>query len=102
MKAMPKDPDVVPFFVLGNKVDREQDRQVPQDKVEHWLKKNPDIIYFEVSAMDGSNVNQVFSKIAHNFLQLQNSLTHEPIEPAGNKKKFDLDSQRKKKKKKCC
>ena len=28
MKAMPKDPDVVPFFVLGNKVDRVDDRQV--------------------------------------------------------------------------
>ena len=26
MKAMPKDPDLVPFFVLGNKVDRVDDR----------------------------------------------------------------------------
>ena len=28
MKAMPKDPDAIPFFVLGNKVDLENERQV--------------------------------------------------------------------------
>ena len=101
MKAMPKDPDVVPFFVLGNKVDRVDDRQVSQDKVESWLKKNPDVIYYEVSALDGSNVNQAFSKIAHNFLQLQNTMSHDPIQSTGGQKKFDLKSQNKKKKK-CC
>ena len=101
MKAMPKDPDLVPFFVLGNKVDRVDERQVSQEKVESWLKKNPDVIYYEVSALDGSNVNQAFSKIAHNFLQLQNSMSSDPIENVG-KKKFDLESQKKKKKKKCC
>ena len=26
LKAMPKDPNAVPFFVLGNKVDKEDDR----------------------------------------------------------------------------
>ena len=28
LKAMPKDPSAVPFFVLGNKVDRVSERQV--------------------------------------------------------------------------
>ena len=28
LKAMPKDPSLVPFFVLGNKVDRVNERQV--------------------------------------------------------------------------
>ena len=102
LKAMPKDPDVVPFFVLGNKVDKENEREVPQEKVEQWLKKNPDIIYYEVSALEGSNVNQAFSKIAQNFLQIQTSMRTEPIEPAGPKKKFDLENQKRKNKKKCC
>jgi len=26
VKAMPKDPDAIPFFVLGNKVDMENER----------------------------------------------------------------------------
>ena len=71
--------------------------------MESWLKKNPDVIYYEVSAMDGSNVNQAFNKIANNFLELQNSMSNDPIESIGTgKKKFDLQSQTKKKKKKCC
>ena len=67
---MPKDPEAIPFFVLGNKVDRENERQVPNDRVQEFLKRNPEMIYYETSALDGSNVNQAFSKIAQNFLQL--------------------------------
>ena len=58
--------------------------------MESWLKKNPEVTYYEVSALDGSNVNQAFSKIAHNFLQIQNGMIKETVEPIGNKKKFDL------------
>ena len=68
LKAMPKDPEQVPFFVLGNKVDRDNERQVQQEKVEEWLKDNPEVIYYETSAMEGSNVQEAFSKIASNFL----------------------------------
>ena len=61
---MPKDPEAIPFFVLGNKVDLVDERQVTQPKVEEFLKKNPEIIYFETSALDGSHVNEAFQKIA--------------------------------------
>ena len=61
---MPKDPSAVPFFVLGNKVDRDNDREVSQDRVSEWLKQNPEVIYFETSALDGANVNDAFSRIA--------------------------------------
>ena len=64
VKAMPKDPEAIPFFVLGNKVDLVDERAVPQAKVDEWLKRNPEIIYFETSALDGSHVNEAFSKIA--------------------------------------
>ena len=70
MKAMPKDPDAIPFFVLGNKVDRENERQVTQERVSEWMRKNPKIIYYETSALDGSNVNEAFSRMAQNFLEL--------------------------------
>ena len=67
---MPPDPDIIPFFVLGNKVDKVESRQVSQDSVTSWLKKNPEIIYYETSALDGSNVNEAFSRIAQNYLQI--------------------------------
>ena len=63
-KSMPKDPSVIPFFVIGNKVDLENQRLVPQTSVEDFLKKNPEIIYYETSALDGSNVNEVFAAVA--------------------------------------
>jgi hypothetical protein len=31
---------------------------------------NPEMMFYEVSAMDGSNVNEAFMKIAMNFLAL--------------------------------
>lgn len=65
---MPKDPSAVPFFVLGNKVDRDNDREVSQERVSEWLKQNSEVIYFETSALDGANVNDAFSRIAQNFL----------------------------------
>lgn len=64
VKAMPKDPEAIPFFVLGNKVDLENERRVSRDRVSDWLKINPEIIYYETSALDGSNVNEAFGKIA--------------------------------------
>ena len=64
VKAMPKDPEAIPFFVLGNKVDLEHDRQVSHDRVQEWLRLNPEITFYETSALDGSNVNEAFHKIA--------------------------------------
>ena len=61
---MPKDPSAVPFFVLGNKVDKDDERQVSHDRVSEWLKQNKEVIHYETSAMDGSNVNEAFSRIA--------------------------------------
>ena len=74
MKAMPKDPEAIPFFVLGNKVDLEHERQVSQERVTEYLKQNPDVIYYETSALDGRHVNEVFYKIAENFLQMQSQM----------------------------
>ena len=71
MKAMPQNPDQIPFFVLGNKVDKPPNEiQVPGDTVEAYLRQNPDVIYFETSALDGSNVQEAFSRIAQNFLKM--------------------------------
>uniref|UniRef100_A0A7S3FSY3 Ras-related protein Rab-7b n=1 Tax=Strombidium rassoulzadegani TaxID=1082188 RepID=A0A7S3FSY3_9SPIT len=109
MKALPKDPEAVPFFILGNKVDLEDQRQVSRSQVEEWLRAYPEVIHFETSALDGSNVIQAFNRIAQDFLKQQSM--EESIKLPGSigkesvgKKKFNLDSQTKKPqvKKKCC
>lgn len=100
LKAMPKDPDAIPFFVLGNKVDLENERQVSQDRVTEFLKQNPEMIYYETSAVDGRHVNEAFLKIATNFIQIQNQMAPELTAsgteiggaPTETKKKFDLES----------
>ena len=58
---MPKDPESIPFFVFGNKVDLIDQRQVYEDKIKEFLKRNPEFIYYETSAYDGSNVEEAFS-----------------------------------------
>jgi hypothetical protein len=37
---------------------------VPQGKVEEWLRKNNDLPYEETSALEGTNVEVSFNKIA--------------------------------------
>ena len=60
-KSMPKEPSMIPIFVLGNKMDLENERAVSQDKIDDLMAKNPEFIYFNTSAIEGSNVNEVFS-----------------------------------------
>ena len=69
IKANPKDPDNFPFFVFGNKIDKKHERKVPQSKVDEWLHKNNDMPYEETSAMDGSNVELAFNRIASQLLR---------------------------------
>ena len=61
---MPKDPQNVPIFILGNKMDLENERAVGKDKVETFMSQNPDYIFYETSAAEGTNVNEVFTKVA--------------------------------------
>ena len=63
-KSMPKDPGNVPIFVLGNKMDLENERAVPKEKVQDFIRKYPEFVFFETSAIDGSNVNEVFNSVA--------------------------------------
>lgn len=65
VKANPKNPDDFPFFVFGNKADKEAERKIPLKTVEDWLTKNNNIPYEETSALEGKNVEDSFNKIAH-------------------------------------
>ena len=48
----------------GNKVDREEERQVSTAEVQAWCRANGGILYFEVSAKDNVMIEDVFQGIA--------------------------------------
>ncbi|XP_077979491.1 ras-related protein rab7-like [Glandiceps talaboti] len=56
-----------PFVVLGNKIDLE-DRAVPKKSAEAWCQSIGDVVYFETSAKDKTNVEQVFETVAKKAL----------------------------------
>eukprot|EP01059_Diplonema_ambulator_P031972 TRINITY_DN6056_c0_g1_i1.p1 TRINITY_DN6056_c0_g1~~TRINITY_DN6056_c0_g1_i1.p1 ORF type:complete len:214 (+),score=52.97 TRINITY_DN6056_c0_g1_i1:33-644(+) len=62
--------DDKPFFLIGNKCDMPDNRQVTQKSAISWCAKesnNPEgkpIPYYETSALDSSNIDQVFYDIA--------------------------------------
>jgi len=58
----PSDPDNFPFIIIGNKLDRQDQRKVGEEKAREWCKsagKSP-MQYFECSAKDATNVEQAF------------------------------------------
>ena len=63
----------MPVFVLGNKIDLEHERAVSKEKINEFLQKHPEFIYYETSATEGSNVNEVFTVVAQRHLKLKNS-----------------------------
>ncbi|EGR28543.1 rab gtpase, putative [Ichthyophthirius multifiliis] len=63
-QGQPKDPDNFPFVVLGNKCDRASERKVESDFASQWCKSHGDLLNFETSAKEDTNVNQAFTAIA--------------------------------------
>ena len=64
-----------PFVVLGNKVDRKEERAVSSKTVEAWCQKRGGIPYIETSAKEGVNVDQGIKSAA------ELALTHHPLTP---------------------
>jgi small GTP-binding protein len=55
-------------FILGNKYDLVEQRDVDKDRV-IALKERLNLDYFEISALTGHNINEVFSKITHEIIK---------------------------------
>eukprot|EP00831_Metopus_contortus_P032176 TRINITY_DN2605_c0_g2_i2.p1 TRINITY_DN2605_c0_g2~~TRINITY_DN2605_c0_g2_i2.p1 ORF type:complete len:149 (+),score=16.77 TRINITY_DN2605_c0_g2_i2:232-678(+) len=53
-----------PFLLIGNKTDKESDRLVHQREIEKFKTENPNMLYYETSAKDGTMVNDAFENIA--------------------------------------
>merc|ERR1711920_679603 len=67
-QAGPNNPDQFPFVVLGNKVDKSDEKQVSEQQAKNWCssKSGPStqILSFETSAKDATNVEEAFTTIA--------------------------------------
>ena len=63
MQGTPKDPDNFPFIVIGNKIDKDNERKIDLLKVKLWCEDN-NMEYFETSAKDNTNVEETFTAIA--------------------------------------
>jgi len=68
-QANPKNPESFPFVVLGNKVDKENERRVPATKAQAWTRSKGEIPLFECSAKDSVNVEEAFQEIARRALK---------------------------------
>ena len=54
---------------MGNKVDKEANRQVTQQEARQWCKDNGDIPYFETSALENISVDNAFIEMAKSALK---------------------------------
>lgn len=62
-----------PFVLVGNKVDREMQREVSWSQAQTWARSH-NMPYFEVSEWHGSNVQTVLGEIAHLAFERQKGL----------------------------
>lgn len=67
--AGPQDPQTFPFFVIGNKLDQEAERQVATSRGQQWAQQNGNMSFFETSAVQGQCVEEAFIEMAKAALQ---------------------------------
>ena len=75
VQASPPDIENFPFVVLGNKVDRENDRRVLKAKAYSWCKSKSSstLPYFETSAKEAIQVEAAFQEAAQLALSQENT-----------------------------
>mmetsp|Transcript_315 Transcript_315/g.837 ORF Transcript_315/g.837 Transcript_315/m.837 type:complete len:149 (-) Transcript_315:355-801(-) len=71
IQAGPRDPQNFPFAVLGNMVDKAEERRVTEETAREWCQKDADaeVPYFETSAKDAIGIDQAFYAIAQAALK---------------------------------
>ena len=83
------------LVAVGNKIDLVDQRQVSYDEARDYFNKfEPAIPYFEVSALTGEGVNELFDKSLRLLIQTQEGILNEAKEDSEAKQ--DEDDKRKK------
>ncbi|CAL8331192.1 ras-related protein Rab-9B [Gadus morhua] len=92
-----KDPARFPFVVLGNKVDKEERRQVGLEEARAWCEENSCCPYFETSAKDDTNVAAAFEAAVREVLAAEDQIDHALLGST-----IDLHGNRKSTRSSCC
>mmetsp|Transcript_31794 Transcript_31794/g.48801 ORF Transcript_31794/g.48801 Transcript_31794/m.48801 type:complete len:123 (+) Transcript_31794:302-670(+) len=75
-RSQPDSPQTLPFLVLGNKLDLEEQglRRVQTEDAEEFCQSNGNMIFYETSAKSSVNVEQAFNELAIKAVQRQQDL----------------------------
>ena len=68
-RLQPENPEKFPFVLIGNKSDKEEQREVPASEVNEYLESKEKMIYIETSAKEQINVEKGFEEVARLFLE---------------------------------
>ena len=93
--AKDKAPKDALYFLVGNKADLEDQRQVSKEDGQNFADDNK-MQFFEVSAKDGNKINELFEAIAKNFIKKVQK------ESEDNKKDINMPPHSKNKCCDCC
>lgn len=63
--------------LVGNKLDKESQRQVSFDQGEKYAKEQG-FLFFEASAKNGTNIEKIISEICKKFPETKNELSKDP------------------------
>lgn len=85
------------FFLIGNKSDISDQRQVPQDKINQFCSEKK-LTYMECSAKEGENIKEIFLQLARKLEEKLNLKNVKVTEKRG----ANLTQPAKEEKKKCC
>ena len=79
------DEETFPFIVLGNKADKESKREVAKAYAEDWCKENGNLAFFEVSALNGDQIEEAFGYIVEQSVEqyLENNKEEEEFKRSG-------------------
>ena len=56
------------IFLFGNKIDKKFERSVNAEEIDDFCKRN-NLIYYETSAKDGKNINDVFKNVGKKLIE---------------------------------
>jgi Ras-related protein Rab-7A len=81
LQAAPREPDAFPFVVIGNKIDREDERRVTTQRARQWCQSHgadvTPMAHYETSAKQAVYVEQAFQTIAISALLAEGREEHD-------------------------
>lgn len=71
--AAPNEPGTFPFVLVGNKVDRTEQRVISPEAIQTWCRQNGDMPYYEASAIQNISVDDAFIEMVKLAMKRESS-----------------------------